>query len=354
MLLILMEVKYLSNVTISILMPVYNSQDYLKNTVQDVINQSYKDWELILVDDGSKDNSRNICIELQNLDSRIRVISKENQGVSSTRNTALDNARGEYIAFIDSDDLVHKDYLKILLSSMEKSNGDLAVCGFKERKVSSNGQVEDLSRVFCPKEIIAIEDMKDLIMDFGNSGLLNPLWNKLYSREIIEKNNIRFKEEVETGEDFIFNLQYFRKINNICFSKEELYYYIRRNNNSITYQYIDNMYEKGVKIHSLLEDFLKDMNFYNNKNRYILYGNHLMGVFSAFLNLFHKDCKLTLKQKKQYIKAIVNREYVNECAENRKSDRGLIGLTSLLVRIKNSTIICGVFRGISLVRLVKS
>ena len=189
----------MSNVTISILMPVYNSQDYLKNTVQDVINQSYKDWELILVDDGSKDNSRNICVELQNLDSRIRVISKENQGVSSTRNTALDNARGKYIAFIDSDDSVHKDYLKILLNSMENSNGQLAVCGFKERKVSSNGEVEDLSRVFCPKEIIVMEDMKDLIMDFGNSGLLSPLWNKLYSREIIEKNNIRFKEKVETG-----------------------------------------------------------------------------------------------------------------------------------------------------------
>ena len=96
----------MNDVTISILMPVYNSQDYLKNTVQDVINQSYKDWELILVDDGSKDNSRNICIELQNLDSRIRVISKENQGVSSTRNTALDNARGEYIAFIDNNAMI--------------------------------------------------------------------------------------------------------------------------------------------------------------------------------------------------------------------------------------------------------
>lgn len=354
MILISMEVKYLSNTTISILMPVYNSQDYLKDTVQDVINQSYKDWELILVDDGSKDNSKDICIELQNLDSRIRVISKENEGVSSTRNTALDNANGKYIAFIDSDDSVHKDYLKILLSSIEKSKGQLAVCGFKERKISGNGQVEDLSRVFYPNEVINIEDMKDLIMDFGNSGLLNPLWNKLYSREIIEKNNMRFKEEVETGEDFIFNLQYFRKIKKICFFNGELYYYIRRNNNSITHQYIDNMYEKGLEIHSLLESFLKDMNFYNNKNRYILYGNHLMGVFSAFLNLFHKDCKLTLKQKKQYIKVIVNRDYVNECAANRKSDRGLIGLTSLLVRVKNSTIICGVFRGVSLVRLVKS
>ena len=349
-----MEVKYLSNVTISILMPVYNSQEYLKNTVQDVINQSYGDWELILVDDGSKDNSKNICIELQKIDNRIRFVNKENTGVSDTRNIALDNAKGKYIAFIDSDDSVHKDYLKILLSSIEKSNGQLAVCGFKERKISTNGQIEELSRVFYPKEVIAIEDMKDLIMDFGNSGLLNPLWNKLYSRKIIEENNIRFKEEVETGEDFIFNLQYFRKINNICFSKGELYYYIRRNNNSITYQYIDNMYEKGLEIHNLLEDFLKDMNFYNSKNKYILYGNHLMGVFSAFLNLFHKDCKLTLKQKKHYIKAIVNREYVSECAVNRKRDKGLIGLTALLVRIKNSTIICSVFKGISLVRLVKS
>lgn len=344
----------MSNVTISILMPVYNSQEYLKNTVQDVINQSYGDWELILVDDGSKDNSKNICIELQKFDNRIRFINKENTGVSDTRNIALDNAKGKYIAFIDSDDSVHKDYLKILLSSIEKSNGQLAVCGFKERKISTNGQIEELSRVFYPKEVIATEDMKDLIMDFGNSGLLNPLWNKLYSRKIIEENNIRFKEEVETGEDFIFNLQYFRKINNICFSKGELYYYIRRNNNSITYQYIDNMYEKGLEIHNLLEDFLKDMNFYNSKNKYILYGNHLMGVFSAFLNLFHKDCKLTLKQKKHYIKAIVNREYVSECAVNRKRDKGLIGLTALLVRIKNSTIICSVFKGISLVRLVKS
>lgn len=191
-------------------------------------------------------------------------------------------------------------------------------------------------------------------MDFVNSGLLNPLWNKLYSREIIEENNIRFKEEVETGEDFIFNLQYFRKINSICFSKEELYYYIRRNNNSITYQYIDNMYEKGLEIHNLLEDFLKDMNFYNSKNKYILYGNHLMGVFSAFLNLFHKDCKLTLKQKKHYIKAIINREYVNECAVNRKGDKGLMGIISLLIRIKSSFLILSTFKGISLMRRIRA
>ena len=181
---------------VSILMPVYNACEYLEETVDSILNQTYEEFELVIVNDGSSDNTGVICNRLEEKDDRIRVIHKENTGVSDTRNIALDNAKGKYIAFIDSDDSVHKDYLKILLSSIEKSKGQLAVCGFKERKISTNGQIEELSRVFYPKEVIAIEDMKDLIMDFGNSGLLNPLWNKLYSREIIEENNIRFKEEV--------------------------------------------------------------------------------------------------------------------------------------------------------------
>ena len=133
-----------------------------------------------------------------------------------------------------------------------------------------------------------------------------------------------------------------------------LYYYIRRNNNSITYKYIENMYEKGWEIHWLLESFLKDMGFYNEENAYVLYGNHLTGVFSAFLNLYHDNCKLTSKEKKTYIKNIISKPYVKECAANRKKDKGIIGLTSLLVRINNTVLISAVFKGISLVRKVKA
>ena len=344
----------MSDISISVLMPVYNSEKFLEETVQAVINQSYTNWELILVDDGSTDNSKKLCDELRKKENRIKFIDKKNTGVSDTRNVALKNAKGQYVVFVDSDDLIHKDYLKLLVNSMNKYNTDLSVCNFIERKISSTGKVDDINREFCPKEVMEMSEMKDYIMDFGNSGLLNPLWNKIYKREIIENNNITFDEKVETGEDFIFNLQYFRKTKKISFIKEMLYYYIRRNNNSITYKYIENMYEKGWEIHWLLESFLKDMGFYNEENAYVLYGNHLTGVFSAFLNLYHDNCKLTSKEKKTYIKNIISKPYVKECAANRKKDKGIIGLTSLLVRINNALLISAVFKAIALVRKVKS
>ena len=341
-------------IDISILMPVYNAEKYLNETIDTIKNQSFSNWELIIVDDGSIDNSKEICTKLMNDDKRIKYIFQENLGVSHTRNVALENAQGKYIVFVDSDDLIHEDYLKILINSIEKNNSDISLCNFIERKISNTGKVEDITREFYPKEVMEMSEMKDYIMDFGNSGLLNPLWNKIYKREIIENNNITFDEKVETGEDFIFNLQYFRKTKKISFIKEKLYYYIRRNNNSITYKYIENMYEKGWEIHWLLESFLKDMGFYNEENAYVLYGNHLTGVFSAFLNLYHDHCKLTSKEKKAYIKKIISKSYVKECAANRKKDKGIIGLTSLLVRINNALLISAVFKAIALVRKVKS
>ena len=344
----------MSNISISVLMPVYNSEKFLLETVQAVINQSYTDWELILVDDGSTDNSKEICTKLMNDDKRIKYILQENLGVSHTRNVALENAQGKYIVFVDSDDLIHEDYLKILINSIEKNNSDISVCNFIERKISNTGNIEDINREFYPKEVMEMSEMKGYIMEFGNSGLLNPLWNKIYKREIIENNNITFDEKVKTGEDFIFNLQYFRKTKKISFIKEMLYYYIRRNNNSITYQYIENMYERGWEIHSLLESFLEDMNFYSNENAYVLYGNHLTGAFSAFLNLYHNNCKLTSKEKREYIRRIIDRPYVKKCAVNRKSDKGIIGLTSFLVRMNNTLLISAAFKGISLARKVKA
>ena len=343
----------MSDISISVLMPVYNSEKFLEETVQTVINQSYTNWELILVDDGSTDNSKKLCDELRKKENRIKFIDKKNTGVSDTRNVALKNAKGQYVVFVDSDDLIHEDYLKILINSIEKNNSDISVCNFIERKISNTGKVEDITREFYLKEVMEMSEMKDYIMDFGNSGLLNPLWNKIYKREIIENNNITFDEKVETGEDFIFNLQYFRKVKKISFIKDSLYYYIRRNNNSITYKYIENMYEKGWEIHWLLEGFLKDMGFYNEENAYVLYGNHLTGVFSAFLNLYHDHCKLTSKEKRSYIKKIISKSYVKECAANRKKDKGIIGLTSLLVRINNTVLISAVFKAIALVRKVK-
>ena len=102
-------------IDISILMPVYNAEKYLNETIDTIKNQSFSNWELIIVDDGSTDNSKEICTKLMNDDKRIKYILQENLGVSHTRNVALENAQGKYIVFVDSDDLIHEDYLKILI-----------------------------------------------------------------------------------------------------------------------------------------------------------------------------------------------------------------------------------------------
>ena len=128
-------------IDISILMPVYNAEKYLNETIDTIKNQSFSNWELIIVDDGSIDNSKEICTKLMNDDKRIKYIFQENLGVSHTRNVALENAQGKYIVFVDSDDLIHEDYLKILINSIEKNNSDISVCNFIERKISNTGKV---------------------------------------------------------------------------------------------------------------------------------------------------------------------------------------------------------------------
>ena len=124
-------------IDISILMPVYNAEKYLNETIDTIKNQSFSNWELIIVDDGSIDNSKEICTKLMNDDKRIKYIFQENLGVSHTRNVALENAQGKYIVFVDSDDLIHEDYLKILINSIEKNNSDISLCNFIERKISN-------------------------------------------------------------------------------------------------------------------------------------------------------------------------------------------------------------------------
>lgn len=343
----------MKELSLSILMPVYNSEKYIKDTIKLIKNQTFTNWELIIVNDGSTDDSREICEDFSKNDSRIKVIHKENTGVSDTRNVAIKNANGKYIGFVDSDDKIHKNMFETLINNIEKDNTDLIICGFIEERIVEEKLVSSVVKKYYPKDKISMENMKIKFMDFANSEMLNPLWNKVYKREIIEKYNVKFDKNFKTGEDFIFNLDYLLNVQDISFCNEGFYYYAKRSNGSITHQYIDNMYGKGIEIHNKLESFLKKINIFTEENKYILAGNHLMGVFSAFLNLFHKDCNMNLKEKKKYISNIINRDYVKTCVSIRKKDKGLIGITSILIKIKSPTAIIVAFKLLSIVRSVK-
>lgn len=224
---------------VSIIVPVYNAEKFLELCITSIINQSYNDIELILIDDGSTDNSGKICDEYALKDERITVFHCRNKGVSAARNIGLDNAKGKYIIFIDSDDYVEKNYVEELVKAIESDKNELAICGIKEienKKVKIRKKRAKLTGNFY-------EDYFSLI-DF----LCVP-FAKIFLSEIIEKNKIRFDEKLSYAEDEIFNLTYYEFVKKYNFAKKTFYIYnhrygtlsdknyLRKNNYFSTYLY---------------------------------------------------------------------------------------------------------------------
>ena len=191
---------------ISVIVPVYNVENVLHYCIDSILNQTYKDFELILVDDGSTDKSGNICDEYADKESRIRVFHKENGGVSSARNFGIDNANGDYICFIDSDDYVNGDYLELLMHTKSKyPESDNIWCCFTTIN-SYGGNPQNRNCIKSDKDCVEFD--RSQIMTLHEKWLDAGPVCKLYSKEVIVKNRIRFNESISLGEDLIFNFDY--------------------------------------------------------------------------------------------------------------------------------------------------
>lgn len=202
---------------ISVIVPVYNTEKYLHRCIDSILAQTFTDFELFLIDDGSKDGSGKICDEYAAKDSRVRVFHKENGGVSSARNSGLDNACGEWIAFVDSDDWIDNDYLSVLLEG-EKS--DLCICNLK---IENSNLIWDVVIENGLQNKTSIENLFDK-GGFTGFTFLGPIC-KLFRKTIIDNYNIRYRETVSSGEDSLFVLDYFCHIDNYFGINKSLYHY---------------------------------------------------------------------------------------------------------------------------------
>lgn len=204
---------------VSVIVPLYNVEKYLDGCISSIVNQTYSDWELILVDDGSKDSSGVIADAWQQRDCRIKCIHKANGGVSSARNTGLDNAFGEYILFVDSDDVCSIRLIDCLESAISTHYG-IAVCivkGFVDSRSLSD--IEDFGKNNPENSI------NTLYLMLEDNGLLHLPTGKLYLKSIIDKYNLRFDTSLALGEDLCFNLDYLTHIESGVLVGSPLYYY---------------------------------------------------------------------------------------------------------------------------------
>lgn len=205
---------------LSIIIPIYNTAKHIKRSLDCVLKQSMQDLELILVDDGSTDNSYEICTEYAKCDKRIKLIKQENQGVSSARNTGLDNATGKFIFFFDSDDTMASNMAEDLIQLIDTH--DIAISGVC--KMSEDGKIlnslpkETIYQVTCWEAIASM--YKDKYYSYQGF-----LWNKLYRRDIIEQNSIRFHKELLYNEDRTFNIEYLLYCKTAIIITKPYYYY---------------------------------------------------------------------------------------------------------------------------------
>lgn len=260
---------------ISIVVPVYNAAATIEACVKSVLEQDFTQWELILVDDGSTDESVKICSEIATDDKRIIVLRQEHKGVSAARNLALDTAKGNYICFIDSDDTVEPDYLSSLY---EYCNFDMVICGYFVDIYDKNNNLlrtETHNPALISQETIGD---KERLIPLFTSGMMHPNWNKLYKKKIIDDNKIRFKP-YPINEDNIFILEYIMYAKSIYTIEKPLYHWIRIENSKTGVSSMpDNLLKIYNEAHLLTRKY-----FGNNKTAdNILYYSYNLIVLKYF------------------------------------------------------------------------
>lgn len=244
--------------TVSIIVPVYNAENYLHKCINSLLSQNFSDFELILVNDGSKDKSGEICDEYAKNDDRIKVIHKENGGVSSARNRGLDEAQGKYIMFCDSDDFVKEEFCAPLLSLANDDEDCLVFSGITE--LCGDNVKEDLCSKYHEGECITLTNTEfcDLFVELSINTpflLMNMPYNKLFARSVIEKHNLRYDTNINYNEDFIFNLLYLDKVSTVKIYNNSIYNYYTDTPGSLCKKYVANM----ADIYRIKEDVLKSV-----------------------------------------------------------------------------------------------
>lgn len=247
---------------ISIIVPIYKVEKYIDRCIKSIINQTYTNLEIILVDDGSPDRCGKICDNYATKDERIKVIHKENAGLGFARNSGLDCASGKYVTFIDGDDYIGLSHIEKMYMLINKTETDTCIAG--HTKVYSDKELEHVN--VCAGEMLK-DRVKERILpkmcgadNNGKDYIEMSVCMVLFSNEIIQKNNIRFVSEREyISEDLVFDFDYYALSRGVCISDLVDYYYCD-NEDSLTTKYREDRFENQIKLYKLLVEKAKELN----------------------------------------------------------------------------------------------
>lgn len=319
---------------ISIIMPVYNVEDYLEVAINSVRKQSFKDWELILVDDSSTDKSLQICKCYAEKEQRIRLIHKEeNEGLSKARNTGLKESDGKWVLFMDSDDRISANTIEELLGQTISNEIDLIVFGMIQEYEDLEGNIKR-RRVLLPEEGLfsGNEKIGNLLMALDFKGLFPYAWNKLYRREFLSLNNLQF-ESIKMIEDFLFNSQVFLYADSVLCVGKSYYHYRKPAHKTLASEYLEDFHVLCLKRMQREKEILIKRNCDTENNMQLLYYVHIKHIFSSFVRVVNNQIKNRDKINK--IKEILNDERIQKSLPDCIIKDKKINIVYRIIKSKN-------------------
>lgn len=284
---------------ISIIVPIYNSSQYIDRCIASVLSQTYEGFELLLIDDGSTDDSYACCEKWRIKDKRIILKQQQNSGVSVARNRGLADAKGQYILLLDSDDWLASNTLEILVDVQSQNNADCIIFGFNQ--TSGN--------IWAPKDNFIYNSIEDFKKDFSyhiNTELLSSSVNKLYRKELIKK---MYPKDMAFGEDLLFSLDYLEQCKCISFIKAPLYQHEVYNNASLTHTFNIKRFRDIEIIQNRILEFAIDK---NDKDLYKKYLADCIRIIRSFLK-----CDIAYNEKRTILNTWLKNSYLNKINLNQ-------------------------------------
>lgn len=283
-----------ANIKVSVVVPVYNIEEYIDRCVQTLIDQSLKEIEIILINDGSTDKSGEICDNLANIDSRIKVYHQENQGVSAARNIGIECANGDYIFFCDPDDYCDENLLEDNYKIAKNCNANLVIFGYYDCLYNNgeriiNGKIPPFNG-FLESALEFRKKFSELYF----SDFLYTIWNKMYKTEYLEKCNIKFKDK-KIGEDVLFNLDVYQSIDKVFLNEKKYYFYIKNRAGSAVSSFEEKKFEMRCEEVKKLEYLIKNWKM-DRDEKILILDQWLITFSNGVQNLLHQDSPYNRKE----------------------------------------------------------
>ena len=319
-------------IKLSIIVPIYNTGHMLRNCADSILAQTLHDFELILIDDGSKDESAAICDEYAKKDKRVKVVHKQNEGVSIARNTGIAMAKGEYIGFIDSDDWIDEDMYERLCSVADKCASDIVMCDAVTVYGDGREESDTITGLAASKSLDKSDFTPKLLMEMAGAA-----WRCLYRRELLTEHNIIFPIELKFSEDRIFNILAMGFAERTNYIKKPYYKRFMREGSAVNKHY-ENMIDIVIDARARIRQAL-DTAWGGDKEYKDMYENQAVGLaYTAINNAFYKDSKLSLRGKYKAVKDICNQAEIRSAIQTT----GRNDLRARLIMGRHAIILCAI------------